>query len=111
MRRAEIEDAAAQACELVRVLGGDLDGMTRNAERLSLERSCSREHVAAREHAAAEVVVAITGGERAGGGGDHVEAVRFLRAVDDLRRLTPPSPAAVAARIISLARSTGWPSY
>ncbi|KAF0919086.1 hypothetical protein E2562_028300 [Oryza meyeriana var. granulata] len=38
--RAEIEDAAAQAAELVRVLGGDVDGMTRSsAERLSLLKS------------------------------------------------------------------------
>uniref|UniRef100_A0A0E0M1P5 Exocyst subunit Exo70 family protein n=1 Tax=Oryza punctata TaxID=4537 RepID=A0A0E0M1P5_ORYPU len=31
------------------------------------------------------------------GGGDRVEAERFLRAVDDLRRLAPPSPAAVGS--------------
>uniref|UniRef100_A0A0E0N258 Uncharacterized protein n=1 Tax=Oryza rufipogon TaxID=4529 RepID=A0A0E0N258_ORYRU len=37
--RAEIEDATAQAAELVRVLGGDVDGMTRSAERLSLLKS------------------------------------------------------------------------
>uniref|UniRef100_A0A0E0JIE5 Uncharacterized protein n=1 Tax=Oryza punctata TaxID=4537 RepID=A0A0E0JIE5_ORYPU len=37
--RAEIEDAAVQACELVRVLGDDVDGMTRSAERLSLLKS------------------------------------------------------------------------
>uniref|UniRef100_A0A0D9V5E1 Uncharacterized protein n=1 Tax=Leersia perrieri TaxID=77586 RepID=A0A0D9V5E1_9ORYZ len=38
--RAEIEDAALQAAELVRVLGGDVDAMTRSAaERLSLLKS------------------------------------------------------------------------
>ncbi|XP_040383370.1 exocyst complex component EXO70B1-like [Oryza brachyantha] len=31
------------------------------------------------------------------GGGDRTEAERFLRAVDDLRRLAPPSPAAVGS--------------
>ncbi|XP_066351905.1 exocyst complex component EXO70B1-like [Miscanthus floridulus] len=31
------------------------------------------------------------------GGGDRAEADRFLRAVDDLRRLAPPSPAAVGS--------------
>ncbi|XP_062196323.1 exocyst complex component EXO70B1-like [Phragmites australis] len=31
------------------------------------------------------------------GGGDRAEANRFLRAVDDLRRLAPPSPAAVGS--------------
>ncbi|CAO2173023.1 unnamed protein product [Urochloa humidicola] len=31
------------------------------------------------------------------GAGDRVEADRFLRAVDDLRRLAPPSPAAVGS--------------
>ncbi|KAL6858766.1 hypothetical protein ACP4OV_017768 [Aristida adscensionis] len=31
------------------------------------------------------------------GGGDRAEAERFLRAVDDLRRLAPPSPAAVGS--------------
>lgn len=30
--------------------------------------------------------------------GARAEAERFLRAVDDLRRLAPPSPAAVGAR-------------
>ena len=32
------------------------------------------------------------------GAGDRAEADRFLRAVDDLRRLAPPSPAAAAHR-------------
>jgi len=31
------------------------------------------------------------------GAGDRAEADRFLRAVDDLRRLAPPSPAAVGS--------------
>ncbi|KAG8056878.1 hypothetical protein GUJ93_ZPchr0002g23921 [Zizania palustris] len=31
------------------------------------------------------------------GGGDRAEAERFLRAVDDLRRLAPPSPASVGS--------------
>ncbi|KAJ1268717.1 hypothetical protein BS78_07G156600 [Paspalum vaginatum] len=31
------------------------------------------------------------------GGGDRAEADRFLRAIDDLRRLAPPSPAAVGS--------------
>ncbi|KAG8055512.1 hypothetical protein GUJ93_ZPchr0001g32681 [Zizania palustris] len=34
--REEIEEAAAQAAELVRALGGDVDGMTRSVERVSL---------------------------------------------------------------------------
>ncbi|KAG8047602.1 hypothetical protein GUJ93_ZPchr0008g11615 [Zizania palustris] len=40
--------------------------------------------------------------------GDRAEAERFLRAVDDLRRLAPPSPAAVGSpRRLSLGSSAG----
>ncbi|KAL6647390.1 hypothetical protein ACP70R_014827 [Stipagrostis hirtigluma subsp. patula] len=43
------------------------------------------------------------------GGGDRAEAERFLRAVDDLRRLAPPSPAAVGSprRLSSSGSSAG----
>ncbi|RLN09285.1 exocyst complex component EXO70B1-like [Panicum miliaceum] len=43
------------------------------------------------------------------GAGDRAEADRFLRAVDDLRCLAPPSPAAVGSprRLLSSGSSTG----
>lgn len=106
--RVEIEDAAARPCELVQVLGGDLDDMQRQETEPRQELNS---HLLLSSGSVAEEITN-------GGGG-----LERSREVDELEEAaTAPRPsassapsmtcaprAAVVACVVSLAHNTRWP--